>query len=93
VPGDFHLLVRFLNDRLPKAGYLQNNGQLHPFDAESDFAGKPTRGRWSVGLSPACEGQARPHPAGVADAVLSELSYRRRASATLTAPMPVRMQR
>ena len=58
VPGDFHLLVRFFNDRLPKAGYLQSNGQLDPFDAESDFAGPTTRGRWSAGLSRECEGQA-----------------------------------
>lgn len=57
VPGDFHEVVRFFNANLPAAGFPQRNGQLDPFDAESDFVGDRVQGRWAVGLSPECDGE------------------------------------
>lgn len=58
VPGDWRELVRFFDAALPAAGYTQRNGQVDPFDAESDFVGPQVQGRWAVGLSPECEGAA-----------------------------------
>lgn len=58
VPGDFHRVVEFFNTRLPAAGLPQRNGQIDPFDAESDFTGTALQGRWSVGLSIACRDAA-----------------------------------
>lgn len=56
VPGDFHRVVTFFNAALPAAGMPQSNGQLDPFDSESDFAGRGVQGRWTVGLSAQCDG-------------------------------------
>lgn len=57
-PGDFHDVVAFFNAHLPKAGFRQLNGQLDPFDAESDFTGPASDGRWTAGLSPDCADHA-----------------------------------
>lgn len=57
-PGDFHGVVTFFNAQLPKAGFRQLNGQLDPFDAESDFTGPGHDGRWATGLSPDCADRA-----------------------------------
>jgi len=56
VPGEFRSVVSFFNAQLPAAGFTQRNGQIDPFDAESDFVGAAVQGRWAVGLSPECEG-------------------------------------
>lgn len=58
VPGDFHDVVRFFGASLPAAGFTQRNGQVDPFDAESDFVGERVQGRWVTGLSPECDGSA-----------------------------------
>ncbi len=65
VPGNFHAVVSFFDARLPVAGFVQRNGQVDRFDAESDFAGRTAGGRWTTGLSPEC-----PHQAGVTVLVL-----------------------
>lgn len=58
VPGDFHDVVDHFNARLPAAGLRQQNGQLDPLDAESDFVGLDLQGRWRTGPSVLCRGQA-----------------------------------
>ena len=59
VPGDFHSVVDFFNARLPAAGFTQDNGEIDPRDAESDFSGSATRGRWTTGASNDCPGSAQ----------------------------------
>jgi len=57
-PGDFHTVVTFFNAQLTKAGFQQLDGQLDPFDAESDFTGPTVHGRWKTELSPDCASSA-----------------------------------
>ena len=59
VPGDFHAVVSFFDARLPVAGFVQRDGQVDRFDAESDFAGRTASGRWTTGSSSECPHQAR----------------------------------
>lgn len=58
VGDDLHTVVRFFNARLPAAGFVQRNGEIDRYDAESDFVGRAVRGRWTAGRSPECIGQS-----------------------------------
>lgn len=48
VPASFKVVLRFLQQRLPDAGYPLSAGEVEPFDAESNFAGHGRVGRWTL---------------------------------------------
>ena len=63
VAGDFHAVVTFFADALPKAGWTPRETEVDPLDAESDFRGEAegeeVEGRWTAGRSAECPGQSK----------------------------------
>lgn len=56
VPGGFTATLKFLQDKLPAAGYQPTEGEVEKHDAESNFAGKGVKGRWTIREIPGCDG-------------------------------------
>ncbi|MEU0965034.1 hypothetical protein ABZ357_06150 [Streptomyces sp. NPDC005917] len=56
VRGGFDTTLAFLHKRLPKAGYIPEEGEVEKDDAESNFSSTSVRGRWTLREMPDCEG-------------------------------------
>lgn len=56
VPGGLKATLAFLQNKLPAAGYQPSEGEVEKHDAESNFAGKGIKGRWTLREIPGCDG-------------------------------------
>ncbi len=54
VPDEFRSVLRFMQQRLPAAGYPLGDGEVEPDDAESNFSGHGVDGRWTLRARPDC---------------------------------------
>ncbi|MFD8370938.1 hypothetical protein ACFV2Z_09205 [Streptomyces sp. NPDC059688] len=57
VRGGFDTTLAFLHTRLPKAGYIPEEGEVEEDDAESNFFTATVRGRWALRKMPDCGGE------------------------------------
>ena len=55
VRDGFRPTLSFLQERLPKAGYRLEEGEVEEHDAESNFSSGQVRGRWAIRTMPDCE--------------------------------------
>ncbi|MEV7687052.1 hypothetical protein ACFW1F_11120 [Streptomyces bungoensis] len=56
VRGGFAPTLAFLHQRLPKAGYTPEEGEVEANDAESNFSSATVRGRWTLRKTSDCAG-------------------------------------
>ena len=56
VRGGFDPALAFLQEQLPKAGYVLQGGEVEKDDAESNFSSTTVRGRWTLRKMPDCGG-------------------------------------
>lgn len=55
VRGGFDAALTFMQQRLPQAGYVLEEGEVEDDDAESNFSSAAVEGRWTLRTMPACE--------------------------------------
>jgi hypothetical protein len=55
VRDGFEATLAFLQQRLPRAGYTLEEGEVEADDAESDFTSATVEGRWTLRKMPDCE--------------------------------------
>jgi hypothetical protein len=52
----FHATLRFLQTKVPAAGFALREGEVEEHDAESNWEGNGFRGRWAIREIPDCGG-------------------------------------
>jgi hypothetical protein len=53
-PAPYRATLEYFRDSFPKRGYRIGSGDAEMDEAEADFAGRGTRGRWRVNAIPGC---------------------------------------
>ena len=53
---DVRTTLRFLQERVPAAGFKLTEGEVEQHDAESNWSGRGYRGRWTIRELPQCHG-------------------------------------